>query len=150
MRIKNIYRQAKGKWIDYIEFIVVKVGEPQEATHGLSQKITIADRVGSEAEMTVYIQDEQFIMEENYEGKMCGFRVRHKEGGFLEGYPVDEPAEAPLEVIDWDIINFGKCRHGILVSCINSIEDAKKIEKDVTAQRTISRLAHYSMFGTIE
>lgn len=150
MQIKNIYKQAKGKWIDYIEFIVFDVGDPVPAEHGFSQKITIVDRVGTEAEMTYYPPDEQFFMDDNYEGKQCAFRIRHKEGGFLQGYPVEEPTEKPLEVIDWDVINFGKCRHGILCKCINSIEDAKKIKESVAHQRVISQLAHFSMFGTIE
>lgn len=148
MRIAEIYKQKEGKWIDYTEFTILDVGEPQETEHGLAQTLKIADEIGTRAEMTCYVQEgcEDFLVEPDYEGKLCSFAIRHKEGRLI-GHITNECPPETYKRIDWEVINFGKCRHGILVAMIGAGADPRKIEADVECQKTINNLAHFSMYG---
>ncbi len=149
MRITEIYKQKEGKWIDYTEFTILDVDKPQESEHGLMQILKIADEIGMRAEMTCYCNNEEFLVEESYEGKMCSFAVRHKEGR-LTGHITNECPPDTYKRIDWEVINFGKCRHGILIACISAGISPSDIEKSVEWQKLINNLAHFSMYGVTQ
>ena len=146
MKIDDIYRQNENKWIDWAEFLILEVGETQESEHGLLQVLKIAGDVGKRAKMSCYCPDEQFIIEESWEGKRAAFRIRHK-GGFLSGYLNNDDPPKQGKIVDWDTINFGKCRHGILCACIGAGLKPEDIESDVKLQKMINNLAHFAMFG---
>lgn len=148
MRIAEIYKQKEGKWIDYTEFTILDVGEPSETEHGLAQTLKIADEIGTRAEMTCYCpkENEEFLIEPDYEGKLCSFAIRHKEGRLI-GHITNECPPETYKRIDWEVINFGKCRHGILIACIGAGIAPADIEKSVEWQKLINNLAHFSMYG---
>ncbi len=151
MKIEEIFKQNENKWIDFATFIVYSIGEVQPAEHGHVQEIVISDEIGKTATMAYYFTELELVFEKEYEGTECAFKLRYK-GDRIQGYPVEVDEPKKIETAYqayWNAVNFGKCRHGILVACIKSISDAQKIEKDVELQKTISNLAHFSMTGQV-
>ena len=149
MRIKDIYRQKEGKWIDYVELVVLEVGEPEESEFGIVQHLKVVDDVGYEDMVACYAPDDAtFFIEPSWEGKRAAFKIRHRNGklsGCLS--EIENPDPKPVGVDEkWEKINFGKCRHGILCAEIqkNGMDSIDKYEL-----KRITELAYFSMHGCV-
>ncbi len=75
------------------------------------------------------------------------FKIRYKndkfEGTILEAEDVDKPTIASKGV-DWDRVNLGKCRHGILCAILSS---GKQVNDQTLRQ--INSLADFAMTGEL-
>jgi hypothetical protein len=144
MKFSDIENQ-NSKWVENCQFTVREVGKPYDSDYGLSQAISVTDSDGIDGYIYVYLTDPVFEVDSDFVGKKW-FRVRCKDGVF-NGYPVEDGVDTDDK---WDKINFGKCRHGILVACIQAGFNIHDLADDKKLQETINRLAQFSMYGKVE
>ena len=130
MKFSDIEKQG-GKWVENCQITVCEVGEVMDNEHGLSQAVEITDSDGNEGVLYVYLKDPVFAVPATDIG-VKWYRVKYKDGRF-SGYPV--PDGVASEDDKWDKISFGKCRHTIVVACIDSIKDVIAINNSETWQK---------------
>lgn len=148
MKIRDVFKQKEGKWIDYIELVVYAVSEPESCEYGFVQKLEVCDEVGKFITLNCYAYqmpctDTYIYVENDCISHRCAFSVKHKKG-ILTGR-FTETIAPEKRYVDYETIGFGKCRHGILLKCINSVEDLERI--DIVTQKKIVKIAHFSMYG---
>ncbi len=170
MILKDVQRQ-NGKYVEGL-FRVIRVDQPTPAEHGDKQIVRIADGYKQEADITVWHKYPETFIEPTFIGKQAMFRLRYKKGesgGYYEGYPsTAEPEPEQSETPNWQEINLGKCRHGILCAYIQheglpvesvftdvredgklqNLIETKMLNKD--RLDLINKLAHFSMTGEVE
>lgn len=149
MRFQDIRRQG-GKWSNQCQYYVRSVSPPQDSKHGLCQTLEVDDSVGLTEVLNYFYDNEQLEIEPAWIGKQW-LNVRYK-NDYYQCVPCDPPQQITLEDSrpDWDRINLGKCRHGILCAWIKSGDffDANtRIMK--TKLGLVNELAKFSMTGEI-
>jgi hypothetical protein len=92
-----------------------------------------------------YFSDEQMALPQNEPTEW--FDIKWMDGWF-KCIPVDPPKDAPkADAPDWDKINLGKCRHGILCAAIQGGYEISAIGSYELEQ--INKLAQFSLNGKI-
>ncbi len=164
MILKDVQRQ-NGKYVEGM-FTVIRVDQPTPSDHGFRQIVRVADGYKKEADFTVWHTDSQSFLEPTWLGKQAMFRVRFK-NDYYQGHPsTAEPEPDQHEAPDWDEINLGKCRHGILCGLIqheglptdvhyeSTGDGIADIDSTITLDggvlAIINKLARFSMTGEIE
>lgn len=146
IRFQDVTRQKA--WMRAMQVKVEEVGQPQETQHGFCQAITLTDGVGitetfnyffpfPEAEVLITETGTQFY-DLKWDDKMGLFKCK-------PATPPPSKELVPEKGPDWDKINLGKCRHGILCA---TIENGGLIAA-LNNLETINRLAEFSMTGEI-
>ena len=149
MILRDIQRQKT--WVRECQFQVNEFSEPTDAQHGLVQAFNVTDKFGRTEEILYYFDDMQMCVP--YDETPEWFDVKWM-GTYFKCIPVDPPKDAPkTERPDWDKINLGKCRHGILCAAIQSGELSVKTANDTMyiehMLTNIEKLAEFSMTGKI-
>ena len=141
MNFKDIHRQTA--WQRKCQMKVNTFTEPRDAAHGFVQAFNVTDPSGYREEILYYFDDEQLAVgaDENPEW----FDIKSM-GDYYKCIPVDAPADVEkTKGVDWDAINLGKCRHGILCAFVQSGAIV-----DNVVLRQVNALAQFSMDGKIK
>lgn len=146
MRLKDIQRQRK--WM----LCQVQIDNISESTEtrfdGFVQSINVTFAQGSKDVMNYYMKDPTFAVDPSETGKQW-YDIKYT-GEYLKCRPAKEkPKDDKFEDggVDWNKINLGKCRHGILVAYIQNTGKLDLHRDDALA---INALAKFSMTGEIE
>ncbi len=117
MRIIDIKRQKK--WL-LCEVQVDSISEPVEAMHGdLVQSMEITLAQGVKDVMNYYFKDLSFQVGLEEVGRQWYDIVWT--GEYLKCKPATAPEDDKFKSsIDWNAINLGKCRHGILCAYVKN------------------------------
>jgi hypothetical protein len=149
MTLKDIERQKT--WVRQCMFTVRSVGVAVQSQDNGSycQAIEITDTAGREDVLQYYFNDligkVEFSEtgEQSYDVKWMGDWFKCKPALAPPKENLNAPARQPT---DWDAVNLGKCRHGILCAVIRF----KGMELTKGELNDINELAHFSMTGEIE
>lgn len=143
MRLIDIKRQKK--WL-LCEVQVDSISEPVEAMHGdLVQSMEITLAQGAKDVMNYYFKDESFMVGPTELGHQW-YDIQWT-GEYLKCKPATAPDDDKFKSgTDWDAINLGKCRHGILCAYIRF----HGLDIKNGALNDINELAKFSMTGKIE
>ena len=146
MRFKDVQRQ--GKWIKQCKYYVKSVSTPYDSRHGLCQTLEVVDNDGMTETLNYFYVDEQLEIEPEYVGEQWLDVRWKKDSEYFQCVPAETPKDiTPMEDSgkpDWNKINFGKCRHGILCAILQS---GKPVDSIILGQ--INRLAKFSMTGEL-
>ena len=150
MDFNSISRQKA--WMRGIQFKVESVGEPQETQYGFCQAITATDDRGMTECLNYFFEfieaavDPSEIGEQFYDVKWDAKKQLYK------CIPSTPPVKNELKPDrpDWEKINLGKCRHGILCALIQAGSyQPYMLLRDEAQLDAINKLAEFSMFGKI-
>ena len=153
MILRDIQRQKT--WARFCQMKVNSYTEARDAEHGFCQIFNVTDTFGRDEELIYYFQDEAGALPQGENPEW--FDVKWM-GTYFKCIPVDPPKDAPKAgAVDWDKINLGKCRHGILCAYIQSSGLPVYVEQGNTsfsikkgALEMINKLAEFSMTGEIK
>jgi hypothetical protein len=157
MRFCDIQRNSP-KWIKQAQFYVYSVSESQETRYeGFCQTLEVEDGSGVKEVLNYFHTGGEMEIAPDFIGKQW-LDVRFKEG-YFQCIPAQAPAQVQLEDSgpDWNKINLGKCRHGILCAMIQGgqlrfIENGDGKNDLIIPEQTlriINQLAYFSMTGEI-
>jgi len=146
MRFQDITRQKT--WMRSVQVKVESVGEPQETQYGFCQAVTATDTMGLTECLNYFFNDMQGALDIREVGAKYYDIKWDREKHFFKCIPA-EPSPAPEELEkdqpNWDKINLGKCRHGILCAVLQSGLHPSDITNEI--KTTINQLAQFSMTG---
>ncbi len=150
MRIKDVKRQKK--WV-LCQIQVDNISEPTETQFdGFVQSLDVTFAQGSKDVMNYYFNDPIFAVDETLIGPQW-YDIKWT-GEYLKCRPAksNQQAETDMEEggIDWDKINLGKCRHGIILAFIKANVNIYDITDNPTVVKQIRKIAKFSMTGEIE
>ncbi len=148
MRLKDIQRQTT--WVKQVCVQVDNIGRPMEAQHGLCQAIDVTFGQGSKDVMNYFFADLTFALDPKETGKQW-YDIKWT-GEYLNCRPAQAKEEALVDDggPDWDKINLGKCRHGILCAMLQAgFPPGDILNPDNMWPYKINKLAKFSMTGEI-
>ena len=139
-------------WMRQVQFKIESVGEPQETQYGLCQAITAIDDRGVTECLNYFFElpeaavDPSEIGEQFYDVKWDAKKQLYK---FIPSTPPVKDELKP-DRPNWEKINLGKCRHGILCALIQAgAYQPYMLLRDEAQLDAINKLAEFSMFGKI-
>ncbi len=159
MRLLDIERQ--GKWVEQCEVTVRSVGVAYQNPDDGSwcQTIEITDPVGREDVLQYYFRDDlckddnPMGMVEPSETGQQWYRIKWT-GSYFKAKPAKAKPKESLNAEarqppNWQEINLGKCRHGIVCSYIKK-NGLPEVTDYKAWGETINKLAEFSMTGEIK
>jgi len=142
MRIQDIQRNKK--WL-LCEIQVDSITEPLETQFkGFVQSLEVTFSQGVKDVINYYFTLPEFAIDTHDIGPRW-YKILWT-GEYFKCVPAEAQKEIASSSPDWYKINLGKCRHGILVACIQSgCQLADLAEEDGESQILINKLAEFSM-----
>ena len=147
MNFKDIHRQTA--WQRKCQMKVNTFTEPRDAPHGFVQAFNVTDPSGFREEILYYFDDEQMAVRADESPEWFDIKSM---GDYYKCVPVDAPADVEkTKGVDWDAINLGKCRHGILCAYLHSglFSPWQLVDEGKEQLDAINKLAEFSMTGEI-
>jgi hypothetical protein len=153
MRLLDIQRQTT--WCKQVEVTVRSVGIAYQNPENGSweQVIEITGSDGREDVLRYYYNDEMGKVEFTETGTQF-YDIKWM-GDWFKARPAKAPPKETLNATankptDWDAVNLGKCRHGILCAYIQNEGLPRQDVGGLADLKYINKLAHFSMTGEIE
>ncbi len=115
MTFKDIIRQ-NGKWCNFVELMVNKVGEPL----GNVQIVEATDSAGVTELISVEFKYEETIMEQEFEGYQSAFDIRWKDDQF-KGFTTEAKPPVPIGKQDdyWERVHLITTRRDLMAAEIS-------------------------------
>jgi hypothetical protein len=158
MEVRTYNGTKSTPWTDPFCVNVIKISEPQEAQYGYCQSIDCELPDGAPVVLNYFFEDTIAAIDPEYTGDQM-YKVKwlpDKEmykGIPTGGSPPAKDMAVAREATDWNAINLGKCRHGILCAEItkNGIDSIFSGHPDDLLPKLgrINKLAHFSMTGEV-
>ena len=150
MRIIDIKRNRK--WLN-CEVYIDNISPPEETQFdGFVQSIDVTFAQGMKDVMNYYFTEPIFAVDETLVGNQW-YDIKWT-GEYLKCKPSKSNQDASLDMkangVDWDKVNLGKCRHGILCAILQAGANPYLIVEESKYQTCINKLADFSMNGEIK
>ena len=149
MTFNDITRQTA--WTRQVQFKIKSVGEPEETQYGFCQAVSAEDERGHLAVLNYFYEQPEGGIDPSETGEQFYDVKWDRKNLYYKCIPATPPPKdvAPSTTPDWDKINLGKCRHGILCAILQSGWSPESIYHDIDQQHVINKLAKFSMNGSI-
>ena len=146
MTFNDINRQTA--WTRQVQFKIKSVGEPEETQYGFCQAVSAEDERGHLNVLNYFYEHPEAGIDPSETGEQFYDVKWDRKNLYYKCIPATPPPKdiAPSTTPDWDAINLGKCRHGILCAYIQygGIKELTNEEFGF-----INKLAEFSMTGKL-